>query len=115
LHPGYNQSRLRSDAAADRLGHHVSRPRLPQDLRLHASLNRSLLRVVWFPRVDRIPGGRACKGLEGTVQNDMDYGALLPGTDGYTESEVLGDCWVHNVIPRAIFPLSSGILPGRNR
>ena len=29
--------------------------------------------------------------------------------------EVLGDCWVHNVIPPAAFPPSSGILPGRTR
>ena len=63
-------------------------PTPPQDLRLHASLNRSLLRVVWFPRVGRIPGGRACKGLEGTVQNEAGHGALLPRTDGYIECEV---------------------------
>jgi hypothetical protein len=29
--------------------------------------------------------------------------------------EVLGDCWVHNIIPPTIFPPSSGILPESNR
>jgi len=56
----------------------------------------------------------AMEGLAGAVQNEVDHGAPLPGSDGCTSSEVVGDCWVHHVIPPAAFPPSAGILPERN-